>query len=480
MFARRLPLLFFALLCVASIIGALAYLDTNKQEANLDHAAPVFPTTLASVASHKTQAPTLDISTWQTDAGSKVMFLPTDQIPMVEIRLTFNAGGARDGGLPGLAAMTNAMLDQGSAGLSVDDIALGFDNLGAAFSLGSYRDMATASLTTLADAELLKQAVALYSQVLATPDFAKENLDRLRTRALQSLKMQQQTPSPQLERAYQAALFAGHPYGQPESGTEDSLPRITPEHLQAFYQRYYTAANATVAIVGDISAESAAAIAAEISAALPQGEAAGALPDAKEQSASTEHIIFASSQTHITLGNQMIKRGHPDYVPLYVGNHILGGSGFSAILMDEVRQQRGLVYGIYSSVSPMAAAGPFTLKLQTANHNKDEALALTLRLLANFVQQGPTDEQLELAISDLTGSFALGTASNSALVGQLSSIGFYDLPLSYLNDFYQALSQVTKDDIRAAFARHLHPKKLVITSIGPEAPAFPDEEQADE
>lgn len=480
MFARRLPLLFFILLCVASVIGALAYLDSNPQPPSLDNAAPVFPTTLSQVSQHDAQAPELDISTWQTPAGTKVLFLPTDQIPMVELRLTFNAGGARDGQLPGLAAITNAMLDQGSAGLSVDDIALGFENLGAAFSLGSYRDMAVASLTSLADEELLNQAVQLYSQVLAKPEFSADSLGRLRTRALQGLKMQLQTPAPQLERAHQAALFAGHPYGQPEDGTEESLAQLTPEHLRAFHQRYYTAANATLAIVGDISAEKAARLAADITAALPSGAAAEPLPDASEQPASNTHITFNSSQTHITLGNQMIKRGHPDYVPLYVGNHILGGSGFSAILMDEVRQQRGLVYGIYSSISPMAAAGPFTLKLQTANHNKDEALALTLRLLNNFVQQGPTDEQLALAISDLTGSFALDTASNAALVGQLSSIGFYDLPLDYLTQFHRALGEVSKEDIQRAFKRHLHPGKLVVTSIGPEAPAQTTEEASHE
>src|SRR5699024_11076093 len=298
----------------------------------------------------------------------------------------------------------------------------------------------------------------------------------LRTRALQSLKVQQQTPAPQLERAYQAALFAGHPYGQPEDGTESSLAQITPEHLQAFHQRYYTAANATLAIVGDISAKQAAAMAEKISTALPSGAAAEPLPEASEQPASSTHITFNSSQTHITLGNQMIKRGHPDYVPLYVGNHILGGSGFSAILMDEVRQKRGLVYGIYSNISPMAAAGPFTLKLQTANENKDEALALTLDLLKDFVRKGPSEEQLKLALSDLTGSFALSTASNNALVGQLSAIGFYDMPLDYLAQFQRDLSKVTAKQIKTVFAKHLDPNRLVITSIGPEAPMLLQEE----
>ncbi|HLR17447.1 MAG TPA: pitrilysin family protein [Alcanivoracaceae bacterium] len=469
MSSQRSPLVFIALFIVA-LIGVLL-LTKPAQTPNA-----TFPTSLASIAEHTATPPKLDIKTWHTEAGSRVLFLNTAQIPMVEVRLTFNAGGARDGDYPGLAALTNAMLDQGSEGHSVDDIAVGFENLGAAFGLGSYRDMAVVSLTSLSEQALLDEAVALFSQILAQPTFPQDNLERLRTRSLQGLKMRLQTPGPQLERAFQAALFAEHPYGQPEAGTEASLTAIEPTHLHAFYQRYYTGANATIALVGDIDEATAKNIAQRISAALPVGDAAPALPEAAVQPAQTQHISFDSSQTHIALGNQMIKRGHPDYVPLYVGNHILGGSGFSAILMDEVRQKRGLVYGIYSNISPMAAAGPFTLKLQTANENKDEALALTLDLLKDFVRKGPSEEQLKLALSDLTGSFALSTASNNALVGQLSAIGFYDMPLDYLAQFQRDLSKVTAKQIKTVFAKHLDPNRLVITSIGPEAPMLLQEE----
>lgn len=477
MSASRLPVLLIAFLLVTSVIGAAMFAESEKDTATLEQATGVFPTSLADLDTHS-EAPALTIQTWETSAGAKVLFLPTQQLPMLDIRLTFNAGGARDGELAGLARLTNHMLDQGTEQLDVTALATAFENLGAEVSLDSYRDMAVASLTTLTDEAVLDKALDLFTQVLTEPSFPEDNLERLRTCTLQQLKMQQQTPGPQLSRAFQAALFKDHPYGQTSLGTEESLQKIHTQELRDFYHAYYTAANATLAIVGDISREQAEQMSEQITAKLPQGKAAPTLEAAQHQAASHEHITFNSSQTHITLGNQVVGREHPDYIPLYVGNHILGGGSFSAILMDEVRQKRGLVYGIYSSISPMAAAAPFTIQLQTANSNKDDALALTLTLLKEFIDEGPTQAQVALAINDLTGSFALSTASNSALVGQLSVIGFYDLPLDYLATLHHDLQQVDAQEIKAAFAKHLDPQQLVMVSIGPEAPDWnPQDEQ---
>ncbi len=470
MSTSRLSLLLAIALMVSALIGIAMYTNSEvKPTPELEEATVVFPTSLEAIEDHS-EAPAMEIQTWRTEAGTKVLFLPTEQLPMVDFRLTFNAGSARDGQLPGLARLTNAMLDQGTQALDVTALAEAFENIGAELSLDSHRDMAVAALTTLTDEPILNKAVDLFTQVLSEPSFPEENLNRLRTRTLQQLKMQQQTPGPQLSRAFQAALFKEHPYGHPAIGTEESLNQIDVQALKRFYHTYYTAANATLAMVGDLDRQQAEAISEQLTASLPQGEAAPELPPAQIQTAEAVHIPFNSSQTHITLGNQVVGREHPDYVPLFVGNHILGGGGFSAILMDEVRQKRGLVYGIYSTISPMAAAAPFTIQLQTANHNKDEALTLTLSLLREFVEKGPTDKQVALAINDLTGSFALGTASNSALVGQLSVIGFYDLPLDYLSELYEALQQVDAQAIQEAFAKHLNPEALVMASIGPEAP----------
>jgi zinc protease len=431
-----------------------------------------FPTTLDSVRQSEPGARTLTPTTWTTEAGSEVLFLRTEALPMLDVRLTFAAGSSRDGDQPGLASMTSALLGEGAEGLSVDEIARGFENLGAQFSSASYRDMGVVELRTLSDANWRQPALALFTRVVGEPSFPETALARLREQRMQGLRMEKQVPGPQVGKAFNRVIFGDHPYAHPSDGTLESLPQLSRQALVDFWQRYYSAGNAVIALVGDISEDQARGIAEQISDSLPAGEAAPALPDADTLTErQREHITFDSEQTHIMLGNQLIKRGHPDYVPLYVGNHALGGGGFASILTEEVRQQRGYVYGIRSSVSPMAAGGPFTVSLQTANRNADAALTLTLELIRDFVETGPTPAQLQASKDNIIGSFPLSTASNSDMVGQLAAIGFYDLPLDYLGWFQQQVEQVDAERIRQAFDKHLDPDDLAIVSIGPAEPA---------
>lgn len=460
------------LVIIAAVAAGLVWLIISRPEQLAPSAAVApFPQSLPEVEEAPLGRRQLDIQSWTTAAGSRVLFVQTEQIPMLYARLVFNAGSARDGDHAGLAMLTNAMLDQGADGLDVAALARGFEDLGARLGNSSHRDMALLTLATLSAPEFRDPALALLTRILARPDFPAGELARMKTQQLQALQRQKQVPGPQLSDVYNRALFGDHPYGIPSNGTEQSLPGIEPAQLAAFYRQYYTAGNAVIALVGDLSKTDAKRIAEQLSSALPTGERAPELPPAAALTeARQQHIEFPSTQTHILLGNQMIDRHHPDYPALYVGNKILGGGDFSAILMDEVRQKRGLVYGIYSSISPMAAAGPFTVSLQTANANAHDALVLTRQLIADFVANGPSEEQLKLAQDDLVGSYALSTASNSDIVAQLGVIGFYDLPLSYMDDFQQALQQVTAEQVREAFRQHLHPDTLLTVSIGPHDP----------
>ena len=460
---------FTALLAVLALIALTFALNWPVSSPPTE--AATFPTSLAEVRAAEPGRRELSIQQWQTDAGSRVLFVHTDQLPMLDVRMVFNAGSARDGDLPGLASLTSALLDQGADGLDVEDIAREFEDMGVRFSTSSHRDMGLVSLTTLSDEEFRTPALALVTRILSGPDFPDNALNRIRTQMLQSLRMQQQVPGPQVARAYNETLFGAHPYGIHSGGSPESLPRITREALADFYEDYYTAGNAVIALVGAVPEEEARRIAEQLSAALPAGERAPALPPAAAPRDKTHtHVNFDSSQTHIHIGTQLVRRDHEDYVALYVGNHIFGGGGFNAILMNEVRQKRGLVYGVSSGLSPMAAAAPFTIVLQTGNDTADEALGLTLDLLTEFAAEGPTEEQVELAVDYLTGSFAMSTASNSAIVGQLGSMGFYDLPLDYLDQFQRDIAAVTPSQIRDALRRHLDPQRVVIASIGPRQP----------
>lgn len=179
-------------------------------------------------------------------------------------------------------------------------------------------------------------------------------------------------------------------------------------------------------------------------------------------------ITFPASQSHIRIGQPGVTRTDPDYFPLYVGNYILGGGGLVSRLSEEVREKRGFSYSIYSYFLPMRRKGPFILGLQTKNSQRDQALKVVRKVLADFVAQGPTEKELEAAKKYLTGSFPLRIDSNGKIADYLTIIGFYGLPLTYLNDFIPRIEAVTIAQIRDAYQRRVHPEKMVTVIVGGE------------
>ncbi|MFG0585946.1 M16 family metallopeptidase [Pseudomonas sp. zjy_9] len=425
---------------------------------------------LQSLAALDNQAPTrrtLDIQTWNTAQGAKVLFVEAHELPMFDLRLTFAAGSSQDGDVPGLAALTNAMLNEGVPGKDVGAIAAGFEGLGADFGNGSYRDMAVASLRSLSAREQRKPALALFSQVLGKPTFPADSLARIKNQLLAGFEYQKQNPGKLASLELFEHLYGKHPYAHPSDGTPQSIPAITRQQLQAFHARAYTPGNAVIALVGDLTRSEAEAIARQVSAALPQGPALAAIAQPQTPKPSSSHIEYPSNQTHLMLAQLGIDRRDPDYAALYLGNQIFGGGGFGTRLMSEVREKRGLTYGVYSGFSAMQARGPFMINLQTRAELSEGTLALVKQLLADYLRDGPTQQELDNAKRELAGSFPLSTASNADIVGQLASMGFYDLPLSYLDDFMRDVQGLTAEQVKAAMARHLDPAALVVVTAGP-------------
>lgn len=408
-----------------------------------------------------------DIAHWQTDNGARVYFVHTPELPMVDVRVVFDAGSARDNGHPGVAVFTNAMLAEGADGLDATTLAERFDNLGAQFSNEALRDMSVFSLRSLSDPEYLQPALANMATILAHPDFPERAVERTRNQLLVLLQSEAESPGDIASKAYMAAIYGDHPYASPSNGTLESVPAIDAATLHAFHQRYYVASNAVVAIVGNLSPEQARATAEQVVTELPAGEPAPALPAVVPLGeAVTIDITHTSSQTHILMGQPGLKRGDPDYFPLYVGNHMLGGSGLVSRISEEIREKRGLAYSAYSYFSPMRLEGPFMLGLQTRNDATEEALGVLRDTLTRFVAEGPSAEELEASKRNITGGFALRIDSNSDIVGYLAMIGFYDLPLDYLDTFNQRVEAVTLEDIKAAFRRRIDPARMVTVTVG--------------
>ncbi|AVO53676.1 pitrilysin family protein [Ectopseudomonas mendocina] len=458
---RRLGLLGLVL-SSALVLGACANLSDNAPTGDAAK--------LQSLAALDGKAPTrrtLEIQTWNTTQGAKVLFVEAHELPMFDLRLTFAAGSSQDGDVPGLATLTNAMLNEGVPGKDVGAIAAGFEGLGAEFGNGAYRDMAVASLRSLSAQEQREPALALFAEVLGKPTFPADSLARIKNQLLAGFEFQKQNPGKLASLELFERLYGKHPYAHPSDGTAQSIPAISRQQLQAFHARAYTAGNAVIALVGDLSRAEAEAIANQVSAALPKGPALANIAQPQTPKAGASHIEYPSNQTHLLIAQLGIDRRDPDYAALYLGNQIFGGGGFGTRLMSEVREKRGLTYGVYSGFSAMQARGPFMINLQTRAELSEGTLKLVKQLLTDYLRDGPTQQELDNAKRELAGSFPLSTASNAAIVGQLASMGFYDLPLSYLDDFMRDVQSLTTEQVKAAMAKHLDPEALVVVTAGP-------------
>jgi len=250
-------------------------------------------------------------------------------------------------------------------------------------------------------------------------------------------------------------------------GNEKSVKSLSIKDLKAFYQRYYVASNAVIAIVGDVDRARAEQIASTIISPLPKGSPADPLPPVPLlKAANVVKIQHPATQTNILIGQPGISRDDPDYFALYVGNHTLGGSGLVARLSDEIREKRGLAYSIYSYFFPMRGLGPFQVGLQTRTDKAQQALNLTFETIKNFVKNGPTEQELTASKKNITGGFPLRIASNSRILAYIGMIGFYQLPLDYLDTFNDKVQAVTTAQIKDAFKRRIDPDKMVTILVG--------------
>ncbi|AZD82468.1 MULTISPECIES: M16 family metallopeptidase [Pseudomonas] len=465
-------------LALVALIAAAGLYLLRANESNASQALDKAKSSqkLQSLAELDGKAPShrsLDIKTWSTAEGAKVLFVEAHELPMFDMRLTFAAGSSQDGDAPGLAMLTNAMLNEGVAGKDVGAIAEGFEGLGADFGNGAYKDMAIASLRSLSAPDKRAPALQLFADVVGKPTFPADSLARIKNQMLAGFEYQKQNPGKLASLELMNRLYGSHPYAHSSDGTAQSVPPISLAQLRAFHAKAYAAGNVVIALVGDLSRSDAEAIAAQISSALPKGPALAKIPQPTEPQASIGHIEYPSSQTSLLLAQLGIDRDDPDYAALSLGNQILGGGGFGTRLMSEVREKRGLTYGVYSGFSPMQARGPFMINLQTRAEMSEGTLKLVQDVLADYLKTGPTQKELDDAKRELAGSFPLSTASNADIVGQLGAIGFYNLPLSYLEDFMQQSQSLTVEQVRDVLNKHLSTDKMVVVTAGPTVPQKP-------
>ena len=414
----------------------------------------------------------LPIEHWDTAAGAHVYFIASRDLPMVDVSVDFAAGSGRDTrDTSGLASLTQRLMRLGADGMNEDDISRQVADVGANLSGSFDLDRAGYALRTLSSELEQRQALAVLGRLLQAPSFPGAVLEREKARVIAGLKEADTKPDSIAARAFMELVYRDHPYALRSAGEPTTVARLTRDDLVAFYRTHYTADRAVVAIVGDVTRERAEQIAEELTRALPPAKVApGGLPPVTPLTAAVEREIeYSSAQAHILVGQTGLDRNDPDYFPLWVGNYILGGGGFSSRLSEEVRQKRGLSYSVYSYFMPYQQPGPFQIGLQTRGDQARDALVVVREVLGKFVASGATERELEGAKQNIIGGFALRVDSNRKLHDYVRVIGFYHLPLDYLDTFTAKVQAVTLDQVRAAFRRRVQPDLMVTVMVGAKA-----------
>jgi len=411
----------------------------------------------------------LPIEHWQTAAGAHVYFVQSRDLPILDVSVDFPAGSSRDTpDKSGLANLTLRVMRLGADGMDENDVARELADVGANLAPTLDLDRAGYALRTLSSEAEQRQALFVLARVLQAPAFPDAALEREKARVVAGLKEADSRPDTIAARSFMESVYRQHPYALRTSGEPGTVAALARDDLVAFYRAHYAADQAVVAIMGDVTRERAQQIAEELTRGLPRASAALApLPQVQALNAPVDREIeHPSAQAHILIGQPGIERNDPDYFPLWVGNYVLGGGGFSSRLSEQVRQRRGLSYSVYSAFLPYQRPGPFQIGLQTRADQARTALEVVRGVLREFVDNGPTAQELEGAKQNVIGGFALRIDTNRKIHDYLRVIGFYGLPLDYLDTFSAKVEAVTLDQIRDAFARRIQPERMVTVVVG--------------
>jgi zinc protease len=431
----------------------------------------------------------IPIQQWTQPSGAKVYLVESPSIPMVDVRIDFDAGARRDPTeQAGLASVTASMTSKGVTAardvpgastaypqaMDENQLSEAWADLGAGFDGGARADRMSFSLRSLTDPQILAKAVQLAARQLGEPAFPDDIWQRERQRMAASIREANTQPGTIAGHAYEHAVYGNHAYGN--EVTEATLQRISVDDMKATYQRELAPCRARVSVVGAVTRAQADSLVTSLLARLPASADArcDALPPVGEvaplAAPVTREVPFASAQAHVLIGQPGYKRNDPDYFALVVGNYVLGGGGFVSRLTNEVREKRGLSYSVASHFSPGLHAGAFTISLQTRPDQAAQAIQVARDVLARFVADGPTESEMKAAKDNLIGGFPLLIDSNRKLLENVANIAWYDLPLNYLDTWVSQVQRVTAAQVKAAFARKLQPQRMVTVIVGAAAP----------
>ena len=413
------------------------------------------PATANAITVRAVQGPS-GVETWLSEEHS---------IPIIAVNIAFPAGAAYDpSDKPGLATLVSSLLDEGAGDLPSEAFKQALEARAIRIGASADKDYITVSMTTLK--ENADEAFRLLGLVLSRPRFDQEAVERMRVAILAGLKQEDENPSTVASKSWFATYFGTHPYAHPDSGTPSGVQAVTVNDIKAFAADHFVRDRVKVAVAGDINDAELRRYLQQLFTSMPTKSVAPVARAAEAGKPATSIIPRNEPAPVAVFGFAGPMRLDPDFIPTFVANYILGGGGFSSRLMDEIRDKRGLTYGISTYLADYKSAALILGSVQSEKTKITTALDVTKSELARFAREGATAKELADAKTYLTGSYPLGLDSNAKIARTLNAYQRQGLTADYVEKRNGLINAVTLQQVNAMAKKYYDPSKLVVVIAG--------------
>ena len=413
-----------------------------------------------------TDVEALDVKRQVLDNGLVLLIVERHNLPVVKVSLGMNAGNLMEPEeKAGLSSLVASLLTEGTASRTAEEISESIEFVGGSIGASGGDDYNSASLSVLKkDIDL---GFDLLSDVILNPVFPEDKFNKKKERIKGDLKAREEDPDFLASREFKKALFGSHPYGRLISGTSESIDNISREDLVEFHSTYYVPENSVMSVVGDVEPEEVEKLLEKYFSKWESKKSAHLSPPQVEAVRKRETIKIDKDLTQATikLGHIGVSRDNPDYYSLSVMNYILGGGGFASRLMQNIREEKGLVYDIHSYFSSNRLGGSFQVGLQTKNESANTAIEEILIEIKAIRNIPVTDEELSDAKAFLTGSFPMRIETSSRIANFLVAVEFYGLGARYIDDYPIYINKVTREDVTRVAHKYLDPEKFILVVV---------------
>ena len=407
----------------------------------------------------------VEIKEVRSPDGFKAWLVEEPSIPFTALEIRFKGGSVLDRpGKRGAIHLMAGLIEEGAADLDATEFTAALESLAASFEFDTYDDSFSISARFLT--ENRDEAIDLLRKAITEPRFEESAVDRVRSQVLSIIASDEKDTSKIAGASFEALAFDGHPYATKKEGTAEIVSALTRDDVVNAWKDVFARDRVYVGAVGDITPEELGAIMDQLFAGLP-GEGSPMPATAEYQLTGGVTVIdFPTPQSVAVFGHEGITRHDPDFFPAYVLNHIVGGGGFGSRLMDEVREKRGLTYGIGSYLLPMDYGALYLGQVQSQNERIAEAIDVIRDQWRQIAEGGVTKDELENAKTYLTGAYPLRFDGNAPIARILVGMQLDDLPIDYVETRNDKVEAVSLEDIQRVAARLLKPDELHFVVVG--------------